>query len=96
MNELVGKWISDPRDRQTQQIYGRVTQIFKADGRLTYIAHSAKKDEVMLLTYSIDGNCLVTNQPSSPMEHRTPFAFDTEERLILGEGTERTQFIKVK
>ena len=94
MTKLIGKWVSDPNDAPTQASYGHVSQTFHPDGRLIYVIHSSEKDEVMRLTYVIEGNELVTNQPSSPAEYRTRFAFDEQGRLVLDDGAERTRFIR--
>lgn len=96
MQRLIGKWKSDPGDPATQANYGDVTQAFHEDGRLTYIIHSPEKDQVMRLVYKVDGDELVTDQPSAPAEHRTKFSFDERGRLILEDEGERSQFVRVK
>jgi hypothetical protein len=95
MIRLIGKWVSDPDDAATQESYGRVSQTFHSDGRLIYVIHSSEKDEVMRLTYAVEGDELVTNQLSSPAEHRTKFEFDDRGRLVLDDGAERTRFVRV-
>jgi hypothetical protein len=94
--QLLGKWKSDPDDPPTQVNYGDVTQTFHEDGRLTYIIHSPEKDRVVRLVYTIDGDELVTDQPSAPAEHRTKVSFDERGRLILDDRGERSRFIRVK
>lgn len=96
MKWLIGKWKSDPDDPSTQAIYGHVTQTFHEDGRLIYVSHSTGKDQVMHLVYTIDGDELVTDQPSAPAEHRTRFSFDDRDRLILEDEGERSRFVRVK
>ena len=96
MKQLIGKWKSDPDDPSTQVNYGQVTQTFHEDGRLTYIIHSSERDQVMRLVYEIDGDELITDQPSAPAEHRTKFSFDERGRLILEDEGERSRFIRVK
>lgn len=96
MTGLLGKWISDPNDPITQAEYGKVTQTFHEDGRLTYVIHSAKNDEVMRLTYRVEGDVLITDQPSSPREHRTKFHVDDRGRLILDDNGERSRFVRIK
>jgi hypothetical protein len=95
MRRLIGKWKSDPDDASTQASYGEVTQTFHEDGRLTYIIHLPEKEQVMRLVYKIDGDELVTDQPSAPEEHRTKFRFDERGRLILEDGGERSRFVRV-
>lgn len=94
--QLLGKWKSDPADSPTQNNYGEVTQTFHEDGRLTYIIHSPEKDRVVRLVYKIDGDELITDQPSAPAEHRTKISFDEHGCLILDDRGERSRFIRVK
>lgn len=96
MRQLIGKWTSDPDDPETQEIFGRVTQIFHEDGRLTYIIHLPQKEQVVRLTYTVDGDELVTDQPTAPGEHRTRFSFDERGRLILDDAGERSRFVRVQ
>lgn len=93
--QLLGKWKSDPEHPATQANYGRVTQTFHEDGRLTYVIHSPGKDQVMRLVYRVDGDELITDQPSAPGEHRTKFSFDEGGRLILEDEGERSRFVRV-
>jgi hypothetical protein len=53
-----------------------VTMTFTPDGNLVYVIHRERKDEKMNLVFSVDGDCLVTNQPSRRQTERTEFAFD--------------------
>lgn len=96
MKQLIGKWRSDPDDPLTQANYGQVTQTFYEDGRLIYIIHSEEKDQVSRLIYRIDGDELVTDQPSAPAEHRTKFSFDDRGRLILEDEGEHSRFVRMK
>jgi len=95
MHQLTGKWKSDPSDPSTKANYGEVTQIFHDDGRLTYIIHSAERDQVMRLVYRIEGDELVTDQPSAPSEHRTRFKFDESGALELDDQGDRSRFVRV-
>lgn len=96
MKQLIGKWKSDLDDPLTKANYGQVTQTFHEDGRLVYIIHSPAKDEVMRLVYRVDGDELVTDQPSAPAEHRTKFSFDDQGRLILDDQGERSRYVRVR
>jgi hypothetical protein len=96
MKQLIGKWKSDLDDPSTKENYGQVTQTFHEDGRLVYIIHSPGKDEVMRLVYRVDGDELVTDQPSAPAEHRTKFSFDDRGRLILEDEGERSRYVRAR
>jgi hypothetical protein len=50
----------------------------------------------MRLVYRVDGDELITDQPSAPGEHRTKFSFDDGGRLILEDEGETSRFVRVK
>lgn len=82
-SKLIGKWrLIDTQGHVDVGDEG-VTMEFFADGNCDYTIHSADKDQIMKLTYRIEGDCIVSNQPSHPKEETTRFSFDDEERLIL-------------
>jgi hypothetical protein len=94
--QLNGKWKSDPGDTATQASYGEISMTFHEDGRLIYVVQGRDKDEVLRLVYKASNDELVTDQPSTPTEHRTKFSFDERGRLILEDGGERSRFVRVK
>jgi len=72
---LLGKW------------YGRVNGEpvaieFREGGQMAYAVVAGDKTQSMRMTYRVDGEVLVTDQPSSPKEERTGFRFDGD-ALIL-------------
>jgi hypothetical protein len=98
MNELkrlLGTWRIDPEDKVAARILGRVTVTFYSDGRLIYKVHGAKKDDVILMTYEVEGDVIVTNQPSSPRIERTPFEITADDRLILTYGNQKSIFVRL-
>jgi hypothetical protein len=80
---LLGTWRTDPDDTWSQREYGDVTLLFEPEGRLVYTIHLPTKDQIMLLTYRVEGMLLLTNQPSSPREERAEFYFTPEGRLAV-------------
>ena len=46
----------------------------------------------MKLTYRVDGDTLVSNQPSAPREERTHFVIQGDGTLILALGGEQSRF----
>jgi hypothetical protein len=80
---LLGRWRTDPSDVESLRTFGRVTLDFSEDGSLTYTAHLEDKNQVILLTYSIDDGLLITDQPSHPERQQTPFRIEHDGRLTL-------------
>ena len=46
------------------EIGGGVTMTFTEDGKLVYVIHQKDSKQIMNLLFSVEGNHLVTNQPS--------------------------------
>lgn len=71
--ELVGKWITDPTDKLSVQRFGSVIIEFKDNGEMIYTIESGNKKQIIQMTYEIDGNFLITDQPSAPRKESTEF-----------------------
>ncbi|MHB9002151.1 MAG: hypothetical protein ACYC7A_22550 [Thermoanaerobaculia bacterium] len=83
-SDLIGTWEIDPADHNAIHKLGRTIVEFKEDGSLTYqIITNDGKRQVMFLTYVVDGNTIVTNQPSHPREDRTLFELLSSDELRL-------------
>ena len=65
---------------------------FRGDGKLAYVVVTAEgKTQTMRLIYRVEGDTLVTDQPSSPREERSRFRLDGDV-LSITFGGEETQF----
>lgn len=80
---LLGSWRTDPSDRWSLVEYGEVSLRFDGRGNLQYAIHLQDKTQIMLFTYRVEGNWLVTDQPSAPRQERTEFYFTSDGRLVL-------------
>jgi hypothetical protein len=56
---------------------------FLSDGRLFYTIHGDGNAHVMLLTYAVEGENIVTDQPSSPGRETTPYRLMEDGKLVL-------------
>ena len=65
---------------------------FKPSGELVYAVREAEKWQLMLLTYKVQGNTIVSNQRSAPHEERTAFSFPASNQLRLDRSGEVTSF----
>jgi hypothetical protein len=92
--QLIGEWISDPTDSESLRKYGKVSMSFKDDGRLVYRIHTSGETKIMLLTYRVQGETLITNQMSSPQEERTVFSITLEGKLMLVYRDNPSYFIR--
>ena len=81
--KILGSWCTDPKDQWSLREYGKVSLDFSENGALVYTIHLPDKDQIMRLSYRLEGNTLVTDQPSSPREERTEFFFASDGRLAL-------------
>jgi hypothetical protein len=68
---LLGTWVVDRSDTRTLTELGDVLMEFQEDGRLTYTVRSQTKKQVILMRYKVDGDAIITDQPSAPQKERT-------------------------
>jgi uncharacterized protein (TIGR03066 family) len=80
---LLGTWHTDPTDERSLSENGEVSMRFDADGKLEYRIHAGTKDQIMFMTYKVDGQWLVTDQPSHPREQRNEFSFTPDGKLAI-------------
>jgi hypothetical protein len=71
-----------------------VTMTFMSNGRLLYVIHEKQSDEIMNLSFAIEGDCLVTDQSSRPQMESTKFSFDGDDRLVLDYGGSKSWFAR--
>ena len=63
---------------------------FKEDGRVLYEIYSDSRRQIILLNYRIEGDVLVTDQPTHPQEVRTAFRFIDGQLVLTLDGEETT------
>lgn len=91
---LIGTWESDPDDLSGTQEYGRVTLEFGIDGTLLYIVHGRDKNQVIRLTYTVDEEFIVTNQPSKSRIEKTRYEFTPDGKLLLAFGGKASRYVR--
>ncbi len=94
---LLGTWISDPTDTESIRRVGNVILHFTADGRLNYTMLGEEKTQRALLTYRVENNMLITDQPSAPREERVNFRI-TEDGKLEQESLEgdTTRYVRTR
>lgn len=90
--KLGGVWKVDKADHHTLADLGDVMLEFHGDGRLTYATIDDDRAKVINLTYKIDGNTIITDQPSAPRPERTTFQLSHDGVLTLAFGGIPYQF----
>ncbi|SRR6266404_6019363 len=90
---FVGTWRLIKSDGSIEVGNG-VTMTFTRDRKLVYVIHQNQSDEIMNLVFAVDGDCLVTSQPSRPQTERTEFTFDADGHLVLDYGGAKTWFTR--
>jgi len=91
---LWGRW-SLVCDMSGNEMSGAVTVEFTRNGTITYSIDTGKTIQVINLVYRIEGDELVTDQPSSPQEHRTKFFIDENGLLTLENAGQRTFYKRI-
>jgi hypothetical protein len=89
---LLGTWQLVKSDGSLETGNG-VTMTLTRDRKLVYVIHQNRSDQ-MNLVVSVDGDCLVTNQPSSPRPEYTKYSFDDEGQLVLDYGGSKAWFAR--
>jgi len=69
---------------------------FRSDGRLFYSVLSEGRWQIMKLTYRVEGDYLVTDQPSHPRTERTRFRLESDGTLMLEFGGQKSWFRRGK
>jgi hypothetical protein len=82
-NSLIGSWRIDPTDLAAIETFGNVSIEFDDIGNLNYIINLDAKLQVIIMTYRVDGNVIVSNQPSHPDPQRTEFELSSDGVLVL-------------
>lgn len=92
--KLIGKWVIDPEDDQTIDIYGDTSLDFDENGGLTYSIKGQDSDQMIFMTYRIEGDFIFTDQPSKRNEEKTRFELTSNGYLILIYEGEKTKYIR--
>jgi hypothetical protein len=90
--DLVGVWHLEEAD-PSLDMDEPVELQFEAGGELRYCIDARSRWQVMRLTYRIDGDTLVTDQPSHPREERTRFDL-LGQTLVLHYGGGKARFTR--
>ena len=93
---LFGKWRVDPTDLAAVDRFGETELHFRNDGILIYTVKDETKDEIAILRFRVDGDVLITDQPSEPREERTRFGLTEDGRLFLDDGHGRAHYVRIQ
>ena len=87
--DLVGVWHLVHSDALPQQ---EAELDIRGNGQMSYSIRDGDKWQIIKLTYQLEGDTLVSNQPSAPREERTAFRVEADGTLLLSFGGERSWF----
>ena len=91
-SNLIGSWNSDETDEATQKALGKVTMTFTEDGKLIYDLFEGGKQQRMNMVYKVQGDTIISDQPSHPQEQRTRYNIENGDKLILDFEGQKTIF----
>lgn len=84
---LLGTWKQVPPPVEGEEIFIE----FRNNGELQYRIELPDKTQKILMRYRVDGNKIISNQPSHPKEEQTNFRFENKNFLVLVyDGSETT------
>ena len=78
---LLGRWELVRTDHEF--VDGKVLIEFTADGKLNYSIAGAATTDLIEMVYGIDGDVIISDQPSDPGKERTKYSFDDAGMLVL-------------
>ena len=87
--------MADPDDASRIAEFGRATLEFRSSCQVVYTINPDDRDQIMLLTYRVMGEYLVTDQPSAPRADRTKFSVSPDGRLLLNYGSGAARYVRV-
>ncbi len=90
-SRLFGTWALDSKKRPAKDRLGSDKMIIRPDGTLTFFSEGG----VILLEYRLEGDTLVSDQPSAPREQRTRYAISPDGGLSLGEGPDGSRWVRI-
>jgi hypothetical protein len=91
---LLGQWYSDLTDEKTHNSIGDVKITFTKDGKLIYEIRETEVLQIINMTYLVNGNTLITDQPSHPKIEKTEFLLIDGKTLVLTFNGEEAVFNK--
>jgi len=79
--QLLGCWHLEQAE---EDLHSEPVEVeFRPTGELIYSIDAGDRWQVLRLTYRVEDDVLVTNQPSAPREERTRFELTPEGTLVL-------------
>ena len=93
--DFIGSWKTDQREAQAEPQDGDVTINFDDDGSAKYVIYYADKRDVVHLTYKVDGDHIVIEQPPQGVPMSVKFAFNTDGSLLLWFNNVKGRFLRV-
>jgi len=93
---LVGTWVVDKGDKRALADLGDVLLEFDEEDALTYVIRGRDSDQIIKLRYRIDGDTIITDQPSAPQVEHTAFSLSENGMLTLAFGGVPYRFIRCR
>jgi hypothetical protein len=75
LENLIGTWKLVKTDKDIDVEDG-VAMVIDPDGKIVYILHSGKKQQIINLTFRLEKDLVISDQPSRPQEQKTKVTFD--------------------
>jgi hypothetical protein len=93
-NSLIGSWVL--MDSSNDETDDYVEVLIEESGRMIYGIFENEKWQLAILSYRVDGNFIISDQPSQPNEERTAFSFSEPDRLKMEYGGETSTFMRIR
>lgn len=93
---LIGVWVTDRSDVASIAEYGDVSLRFEPEGKLIYSICEGDHRQIAILTFRVEGDTLVINQPSKPREERVRFELAHDGKLTVFSQPVSSTYVRMK
>jgi hypothetical protein len=91
---LIGTWRVDPNDAATLNAFGDVEMEFDDRGNLRYVLKGRETDQIILMTYKVQGDLILSDQPSHPNPQRSKYVLGKDGSLTIYFDGQAARFIR--
>ena len=91
---LIGRWTTDPTDRDTLRRFDNVTLEFRPDGSLICTVHGQRRDRHLLLRYRAEDGVLITEGPAAPRPEPARYSVTADGKLRLTEAGRTATYVR--
>lgn len=91
---LIGTWRVDPADAATLNAFGDAELEFDDHRNLRYVVKGRETDQIILMTYEVQGDEILSDQPSHRSPQRSKYVLGADGSLTIYFDGQAARFIR--